>query len=100
MEEKQNPLYDSWHAEEGRASIANASTAHGASLTRSAIFDSNLDQSRMTYDQNKYPTFGTPGQVNTSANPFTIKRLDSPNTSNAEKSNDLSINLDKVKFSK
>ena len=52
----------------------------------------------MTYDQNKYPTFGTPGQVNTSANPFTIKRLDSPNTSNAEKSHDLSINLDKVKF--
>ena len=66
MEEKNNPLYESWAAQEegriedeGRASIANESTTQG--LTHSAIQDSNVDHSRLTYENNKYPTFGTPG---------------------------------------
>ena len=60
MEEKNNPLYESWVCQdEGRASLANESTTQG--LTYSAIQDSNIDHSRLTYENNKYPTFGTPG---------------------------------------
>ena len=44
IEEKENALYDTWRAqEEGRASLANDSTAFGASLTRSGIQDSTFD---------------------------------------------------------
>ena len=78
VEEKEDALYDTWRAqEEGRASLANESTAFGASLTRSAIQDSILDQSKLTNGQSKYPTFGTPGQTNPNANsnPFVITRL-------------------------
>ena len=78
IEEKEDALYDTWRAqEEGRASLANDSTAFGASLTRSGIQDSTFDQSRLTHGQSKYPTFGTPGQNNSNANsnPFVITRL-------------------------
>ena len=97
MEEKNNPLYESWACqEEGRASFANESTTQG--LTNSAIQNSNIDHSRLTYENNKYPTFGTPGQQNVSnnTNPFQVRELDVSNSSKRDKNADLSINLDKV----